>query len=75
MSTEAIIPDRRLTGTCNVPGCDENIPTNLVMCREHWFKVSSALRESLLKLSKGKSGRTSVAYQQYLRDAIRQAQQ
>jgi hypothetical protein len=38
-------PPDRATHECAVDDCGAEIPTSLLMCRTHWFRVPSPVRE------------------------------
>ena len=38
--------------SCNIHYCEEEIPENLLLCRDHWNKVPAALRAQVMSIDK-----------------------
>lgn len=37
-----------MSATCPGPSCTEQVPSDMLMCRRHWFQVPKDLRQEVL---------------------------
>jgi hypothetical protein len=55
---------------CPGPGCDKQVPADMLMCRAHWYQVPKALRNAVWAAWRRGEGAGSPAHTAAITAAI-----
>jgi len=60
-----------MTHRCPGPGCDAQVPHEMLACPRHWYQVPQATRNAVYRAWEGGAGASSPAHTAAMDAAIR----